>query len=101
MNLDIDPTLWRSLVAVADHGGFTRAARRLNRTQSAVSMQIRRLEDAAGVALFERGGAEVRLTRAGKRRLQPLRRATLVLRIRITSADGQASTITRKLQLKR
>src|SRR5262245_19808162 len=66
MNLDIDPTLWRSLVAVADHGGFTRAARRLNRTQSAVSMQIRRLEDAAGVALFERGATEVRLTRAGE-----------------------------------
>jgi len=27
MNTDIDPALWRSLVAVADNGGFTRAAR--------------------------------------------------------------------------
>lgn len=74
MNLDIDPALWRSLVAVAEHGGFTRAARRLNRTQSAVSMQIRRLEDVAGVTLFERGSTEVRLTRAGEGMLAYARR---------------------------
>jgi len=74
MNLDIDPALWRSLVAVADHGGFTRAARRLNRTQSAVSMQIRRLEDATGLTLFQRGNAEVRLTRDGEGMLSYARR---------------------------
>ena len=34
-----------TLVAIADHGGFTRAAEAVNRTQSAVSMQMRRLED--------------------------------------------------------
>ncbi len=42
-NLDI--TTLRSLVAVADQGGVTRAASALNLTQSAVSMQIKRLED--------------------------------------------------------
>lgn len=74
MNQEIDPALWRSLVAVADHGGFTRAARQLNRTQSAVSMQIRRLEDATGLTLFQRGNAEVRLTRDGEGMLSYARR---------------------------
>jgi DNA-binding transcriptional LysR family regulator len=44
MRADIDTELLRAFVAVADSGGFTRAARALNRTQSAVSMQIKRLE---------------------------------------------------------
>lgn len=74
MNLDIDPVLWRSLVAVADSGGFTRAARQLNRTQSAVSMQIRRLEDAIGLTLFKRGGSAVLLTRDGEGMLAYARR---------------------------
>ena len=42
-------------VAVADTGSFTRAAERVNRTQSAVSQQIAKLEDEIGKALFERG----------------------------------------------
>ena len=44
---------------------------------------------------------KVRLTRAGKRRVQGLRRTTLVLRIRVTGADRRTSTITRMLRLKR
>ena len=48
----LDPDLLRAFVAVADHQSFTRAATLLNRTQSAVSMQIRRLEDRVGAALF-------------------------------------------------
>lgn len=42
-----DPVLLRSFVAVVDCGNFTRAAERLHLTQSTVSQQIRRLEDAA------------------------------------------------------
>lgn len=49
---DIDTSLLRAFVTVADEGGFTRAAARLNRTQAAVSMQIRRLEQTLGVTLF-------------------------------------------------
>ena len=41
-----DPVLLRSFVAVVDCGNFTRAAERLHLTQSTVSQQIRRLEDA-------------------------------------------------------
>jgi hypothetical protein len=47
------------------------------------------------------GTVKVRLTRAGKQRVQRLRRATLVLRIRVTGADRRTSTITRSLRLKR
>lgn len=41
----LDPELLKAFVAVADHRSFTRAATALNRTQSAVSMQIKRLEE--------------------------------------------------------
>ena len=66
MRIDLDPDLLRAFVAVADHRGFTRAARSLNRTQSAVSMQIKRLEAAMAAPLFERGGRAVQLTRQGE-----------------------------------
>ncbi|MBA2689322.1 MAG: LysR family transcriptional regulator [Burkholderiales bacterium] len=66
-NLDID--LMRALVAIADNGGFTRAAERLHRTQPAISLQIRRLEIATGATLFERRGRTMQLTAAGERLL--------------------------------
>lgn len=66
MQPDIDTDLLRAFVAVADRGGFTPAARSLNRTQSAVSMQIKRLEATARAELFERKGRSVRLTHHGE-----------------------------------
>jgi DNA-binding transcriptional LysR family regulator len=63
----IDTELLRSFVAIADNGGFTRAAEAVNRTQSAVSMQMKRLEDdVVQRALFERDGRQVRLTPEGQ-----------------------------------
>ncbi|WP_315745394.1 MULTISPECIES: LysR family transcriptional regulator [unclassified Bradyrhizobium] len=62
----LDPDLLKAFVAVVDHRSFTRAANMLNRTQSAVSMQIRRLEDRLGVALFRRSKARVDLSPAGE-----------------------------------
>lgn len=41
----IDSELLRTFVAIVDQGGFTRAAEAVNRTQSAVSMQMKRLEE--------------------------------------------------------
>ncbi len=46
----------RTFAAAAETGNFTRAGEAVNRTQSAVSMQIKRLESAVGVPLFERNG---------------------------------------------
>ncbi|NTV97029.1 MAG: LysR family transcriptional regulator, partial [Thiobacillus sp.] len=51
-NLDID--LLRALVAIADYGGFSAAGTRLGRSQSAVSMQVKRLEAVLGQTLLER-----------------------------------------------
>lgn len=62
--LELD--LLRAFVAVADFRSFTRAAAMLNRTQSAISMQIKRLEERSGTVLFHRTRALVDLTPAGE-----------------------------------
>jgi DNA-binding transcriptional LysR family regulator len=61
-----DTELLKSFVAVAESGGFTRAAARLNSTQSTVSAQIQRLESDAGRPLFVRSTRSVNLTPAGE-----------------------------------
>jgi DNA-binding transcriptional LysR family regulator len=66
MATDIDIDLLRAFLAVADSGSFTSAARALNRTQSAVSTQIKRLEGIAHGTLFERNSRRVVLTRHGE-----------------------------------
>ncbi|ARO15195.1 LysR family transcriptional regulator [Ketogulonicigenium robustum] len=74
MSRNLDLTALRSFVAVAENGGVTRAAGLLNLTQSAVSMQLRRLEDSLGVSLFERAGRGLALTGAGDQLLSQARR---------------------------
>ena len=69
MARNMDMTALRSFVAVADTGGVTRAAGLLNLTQSAVSMQLKRLEDALDLNLFERAHRSVSLTASGEQLL--------------------------------
>ncbi|MEL6234655.1 MAG: LysR family transcriptional regulator [Pseudomonadota bacterium] len=71
---NLDLTALRSFVAVAETGGVTRAAARLNLTQSAVSMQIKRLEELLAVQLLERAGRGVSLTSAGEQLASGARR---------------------------
>lgn len=71
-NLDI--TTLRSFVAVADYGGVTRAAGFLHLTQSAVSMQLKRLEELLGLALLDRSGRTIALTPSGEQLLGYARR---------------------------
>lgn len=71
-NLDI--TTLRSFVAVADSGGVTRAAGFLHLTQSAVSMQLKRLEENLGLELLDRSGRGIGLTAAGEQLLGYARR---------------------------
>ena len=52
--------------AVAQHGGFTAAARRLYLTQPTLSLQVKSLEKELGVQLFERAAKRVRLTEEGR-----------------------------------
>src|SRR5215475_11972504 len=70
--LDLD--LLRSFVSVVDAGGFTRAGERVHRTQSTVSQQIRRLEDALGRELILRNGKQATPTEEGERLLSYARR---------------------------
>ncbi|HUZ62103.1 MAG TPA: LysR substrate-binding domain-containing protein [Acetobacteraceae bacterium] len=63
----IDPDLLRSFAFIAEEGSFTRAAARVGRTQSAVSMQVQRLEALLGRTLLLRGkGGSVHLTPHGQ-----------------------------------
>jgi len=71
-NLDLD--LLKTFIAIADTGSFTRAADDVGRTQSAVSMQIKRLEDIVGRSLFARDGRQNRLTVHGEKLLDYARR---------------------------
>jgi DNA-binding transcriptional LysR family regulator len=64
--MDFDPALLRAFVAVKESGGFTRAAQRLHLTQSAVSHQIRRLEDQVGRPLLLRTTRSLTLTEDGE-----------------------------------
>jgi DNA-binding transcriptional LysR family regulator len=64
--ITIPTELLQALVAVADAGGVTRAAEALGRTQPAVSLQIKRLEEAVGQNLFDRSNRAFGLTSAGE-----------------------------------
>lgn len=70
----LDPRLLRAFVAIADAGSFTAAADRLHMTQSTMSQQIARLEEAVGRDLIDRAARPVRLTVTGERLLGHARR---------------------------
>lgn len=62
----IDPDLLRTFAFIAEEGSFTRAAERVGRTQSAVSMQMQRLEQLLGQKVLQRDkGGSVQLTAHG------------------------------------
>jgi len=70
--LDIDQL--QTFVAIVDTGSFTKAADKVFKTQSAVSMQMRRLEERIGKQLFTKDGRGNRLTGEGDRLLNYARR---------------------------
>ena len=74
MPRNLDMTAMRSFATVADAGGVTRAAGLLNLTQSAVSMQLKRLEESLGRSLLDRSGRGVSLTADGEQLLGYARR---------------------------
>jgi DNA-binding transcriptional LysR family regulator len=74
MHKDIDTSILRAFVAVAETGSVTSAARLLNRTQAAVSQQIKRLEQHFRAELFHREHKRVTLGPDGERLLGPAQR---------------------------
>jgi DNA-binding transcriptional LysR family regulator len=71
-NLDID--LLKTFLAISDTGSFTRAGEEVHKTQSAVSMQMKRLEELLGRPLFVRDGRVSRFTADGERLVEYARR---------------------------
>lgn len=69
MSAPLDLDQLRTFVAITETGSFTRAAEEVFRTQSAVSMQMRRLEERLGRPLFEKDGRLNRLTPDGEKLL--------------------------------
>jgi DNA-binding transcriptional LysR family regulator len=70
--IDIDQL--RTFIAIAETGSFTKAAEVVNKTQSAVSMQMKRLEERIGRPIFARDGRASKLTEDGSRLLDYARR---------------------------
>jgi DNA-binding transcriptional LysR family regulator len=62
----VDTLQLKSFVAIAETGTFGQAAATVNRTQSALSLQIKKLEEQLGCALFDRTGRKVTLTPQGE-----------------------------------
>ncbi|SMH46247.1 LysR substrate-binding domain-containing protein [Azospirillum agricola] len=87
-NLDMD--VLRALVIAMEHGGFARAAERLGRTQSAISLQMKKLEEQVGQPLFRKAGRTVALTDAGDLLLGYARRIVALNDEALSAARGRA-----------
>ncbi|ASY64211.1 Transcriptional regulator, LysR family [Sinorhizobium sojae CCBAU 05684] len=79
MSIPLDSDLLRTFLAVADAGNLTRAANTVRRTQSAVSMQVKKLEELIGLPLFERHSRGVALSAHGRRLVDNARRIVALL----------------------
>ena len=91
----LDTDLLRTFLAIADAGSFVGGAARIYRSQSAASIQIGKLEDLIGAAVFERHGRGVRLTPVGET-LEPVARQAVRLLDRTLSQlrdDGLNGTL--------
>lgn len=91
---DLDTSLLRSFVILAETGSFTRAADRVGRSQSAVSMQIAKLEELLDCRVFNRDKRNVTLTHDGEKLLGYARQIvnlsdTLINRFRKPDIEGE------------
>ena len=80
MNAPLDLDQLQTFIMIADTGSFTKAADEVHRTQSAVSMQMRRLEERIGKPLFEKDGRLNKLSEEGERLLGYARRLLAINR---------------------
>ncbi len=87
MSTPLDLDHLRTFVAIVDAGSFTRAANDVFKTQSAVSMQMRRLEERLDVKLFERNGRSIEITADGTRLLTYARRMLALSQETISAFD--------------
>ncbi|MCL8381696.1 LysR substrate-binding domain-containing protein [Xanthobacter aminoxidans] len=92
MTAMLDPDQLRTFVAIAETGSFTKAAEVVHKTQSAVSMQMKRLEERVDRPIFVRDGRASRLTEDGERLLDYARRIVKLNMEAVSSfADAELS----------
>src|SRR5579859_2788434 len=89
---------WRALIAVVDAGGYAQAAQKLNKSQSAVTYSVQKIEEMLGVAVFEIQGRKAQLTQTGKmlyrRALSLVEEAGLLERAAKTLSAGWEAELT-------
>lgn len=90
----LDARLLRAFTAIVDAGSFTLAAERLNMTQSTISQQLARLEEAVGAALVDRAARPAEPTAAGERLLGYARRIIALQEEAETALGDPAGTST-------
>lgn len=96
MPRNLDLTALRSFAAVAETGGVTKAAGYLHLTQSAVSMQLKRLEESLDLKLFDRANRSVALTAEGEQLLRYARKMLSLndeIYARLTSRDYEGEVV--------
>ncbi len=95
--MDLNLREIRAFVAVAQMGSFTRAAARLNVSQPALTVQIRRLEETLGARLFDRNSRTVTLTSVGRELLPVLHKSLADMQRVLDDAralgDGSRGTV--------
>src|SRR5215471_17127309 len=85
----LDISLLRTLVAVDRHGSFARAGDHIGRSESAVSLQLKRLELQVGSPLFHRLGRGMALTKAGQTLLGYAKRMIELNDEALTASSGK------------
>lgn len=85
----LDSDLLRTFLAIAESGSVTAGAARIQRSQSATSLQVKQLEDALGQAVFQRHGRGVVLTAAGERLMPVARHVVRTLDTALAEIRGQ------------
>src|SRR5260370_24466752 len=95
----LDTDQLRSFLAIVDTGSFTRAAERVNKTQSAVSMHVRRLEEQLGCTLFVKQGRGARLSEEGEKLIDFARRMIQIEAVALPppSPQGPSSRLPARL----
>src|SRR3954454_25239255 len=92
--LDVDQL--RTFIAIAETGSFTRAADIVHKTQSAVSMQMKRLEERLDRGIFARDGRASKLTEDGERLLDYARR---IVKLNVETIAAFSDELTGRVRL--
>ena len=92
--LDVDQL--RTFIAIAETGSFTRAADIVHKTQSAVSMQMKRLEERLDRSIFARDGRASKLTEDGERLLDYARR---IVKLNVETIAAFSDELTGRVRL--